>query len=88
MTAVIVVPSKSYLTLCNPMNCSLPGFFVHEISQARILEWVAISFIGDLPNDLGIEPLSRVLHTDSLPLSHLGSPNINIPTIKRCDKNY
>ena len=32
------------LTLCNPMDCSLPGSFVHEISQARILEWVAISF--------------------------------------------
>ena len=31
-------------TLCNPMNCSLPGSSVHWISQARILEWVAISF--------------------------------------------
>ena len=31
-------------TLCNPMDCSLPGFFVHGILQARILEWVAISF--------------------------------------------
>ena len=28
-------------TLCNPMDCSLPGFSVHRISQARILEWVA-----------------------------------------------
>ena len=26
------------------MDCSLPGFSVHEILQARILEWVAISF--------------------------------------------
>ena len=31
-------------TLCNPMYCSLPGSPVHGISQARILEWVAISF--------------------------------------------
>ena len=31
------------LTLCNPMDCSLPGSSVHGISQARILEWVAIS---------------------------------------------
>ena len=31
------------LTLCNPMNCSLPGSYVHGISQARVLEWVAIS---------------------------------------------
>ena len=34
------------LTFCysNPMVCSLPCFSVHEISQARILEWVAIAF--------------------------------------------
>ena len=31
-------------TLCNPMGCSPPGFSVHGISQARVLEWVAISF--------------------------------------------
>ena len=29
---------------CNPMDCSLPGSSVHRIFQARILEWVAISF--------------------------------------------
>ena len=32
------------LTLCNPIDCSLPGSSVHRISQARTLEWVAISF--------------------------------------------
>ena len=31
-------------TLCDPVDCSLPGFSVHGILQARILEWVAISF--------------------------------------------
>ena len=31
-------------TLCDHMDCSPPGSFVHEIFQARILEWVAISF--------------------------------------------
>ena len=30
------------LTLCNPVDCSLPGSFVHGILQARILEWVAM----------------------------------------------
>ena len=30
-------------TLCDPMNCSPPGSFVHRILQTRILEWVAIS---------------------------------------------
>ena len=32
------------LTLCNPMNCSLPGSSVHRILQVRILEWVAVAF--------------------------------------------
>ena len=36
--------SQSCLTLGDPMDCSLPGSSVHEIFQARILEWVAISF--------------------------------------------
>ena len=36
--------AKSYLTLCNHMDCSPPGSSVHGILQARILEWVAISF--------------------------------------------
>ena len=30
-------------TLCDPMHCSPPGFFVYGISQARTLEWVSIS---------------------------------------------
>ena len=33
---------QSFLTGCDPMDCSLPGFSVHRILQARILEWVAI----------------------------------------------
>ena len=36
--------AQSCLTLCNSMNCSSPDSSVHGISQARILEWVAISF--------------------------------------------
>ena len=35
---------QSCLTLCNPMDYSLPAFSVHGISQARILKWVAVSF--------------------------------------------
>ena len=47
---VIVVENlKSFViqscpTLCDPMNCDLPGSSVHGIFQARVLEWVAISF--------------------------------------------
>ena len=36
--------TQSCLTLCDPMNCSPPASSVHGISQARLLEWVAISF--------------------------------------------
>ena len=36
--------AQSRLTLCNPMDCSLPGPSVHGILQARILEWLAISY--------------------------------------------
>ena len=36
--------AQSSPTLCDPMDCSLPGSSVHGIFQARILEWVAISF--------------------------------------------
>ena len=34
---------QSCLTLCNPMDCSLPGSSVHGIFQTRILEWVSLS---------------------------------------------
>ena len=37
------VVAKSRLTLCDPMDCSLPSSPVHRILQARILKWVAIS---------------------------------------------
>ena len=36
--------TQSCPTLCNPIDCSLPGSSVHGIFQARTLEWVAISF--------------------------------------------
>ena len=66
---------QSCLTLCNPMDCSPPGTSVHEILQARILEWVAISFSrgSSRPRDrtnLGL-PHCRQMHYY---LSHQGSP--------------
>ena len=36
--------AQSRPTLCDPMDCSLPGSSLHGILQARVLEWVAISF--------------------------------------------
>ena len=36
--------AQSCPTLLGPMDCSLPGSSVHGISQARVLEWGAITF--------------------------------------------
>ena len=52
------------------MNCSPPGFSVHEIFQARILEWVAISFSRVFP-DSGVESMSPALPADFLLLAIL-----------------
>ena len=41
---VCVLVTQLCPTLCDPMNCSPPGFSVHGILQARILEWIAIPF--------------------------------------------
>ena len=44
-------------SLCDPMDCSLPGSSVHGIFQTRVLEWVAISFFRYLPSPC-IKPVS------------------------------
>ena len=57
---IVCVHAKSlqlYPTLCDLVDCSLPGSSVHGIPQARILEWVVFSPPGDLPNP-GIKPAS------------------------------
>ena len=46
MNMLCVLVAQLCLTLCNPMDCSLPDSSVHGILQARILEWVAIFFSG------------------------------------------
>ena len=56
------------LTLCDPVDCNLPGISVHGILQARILEWVAIPFSRGCsqPRDwIHISCIGRqVLHTE------------------------
>ena len=51
---------QSCPTLCDPMDCSLPGFSVHGIIQARTLEWVAISFSNAWKWKVKVKSLSRV----------------------------
>ena len=62
------------LTLCNPMDCSLPGSFVYGIFQASVLEWIGISFSrGIFPTqelNLGLLHCEQTFYC----LSHQGSP--------------
>ena len=62
--AVAVLVTQSCPTLCDPMVCSPPGFLVHGILQARILECIAISFSRGSPNP-GIKARSLALQADS-----------------------
>ena len=41
---VCLLVAQSCLTICNTLDCSLPRSYIHVISQARILEWLAIPF--------------------------------------------
>ena len=59
---------------CDPIDCSLPVSSVRGILQARILEWVSVSFSRGFP-DPGIEPGSLVLQADSLPTELQGKPS-------------
>ena len=81
--------AQSCPTLCDPVDCSPPGSSIHGILQARILEWVAISFSrgssltqGSNP---GIELRSPALQADALtseppgkPFSYHASPNSSL----------
>ena len=64
--------------VCDPMVCSPSGSSVCGISQARILEWVAISFSRGIFLTQGFEPSSLALQADSLLLNNLGSPTLNL----------
>ena len=60
---------------CDSMDCTLPGSSVHVISQATILEWIAISsFWGSIFSTQGLNPSLLHWQMDSLPLNHQGSP--------------
>ena len=58
--------AQSCTTLCDPIDCSLPGSSVHSIFQARVLEWVAISFSRG-SSRLGDRTQSPTLPADALP---------------------
>ena len=62
---VVVLVTELCLTICDPMVCGLPGSSVYVVFQARILQWIAISFLTQGSN-------LYLLHwqVDSLPCSH------------------
>ena len=65
--------AQSCPSLFDPMNCNLPGSSFHGIFQARILEWVAISFSREKETqglNLGLSHCGQMLYH----LSHQGSP--------------
>ena len=70
---VEVLVDQLCLTLCNPMNCSLPGFFLHGIPGKNTGVGKPFPSPGDLP-DPGIEPWSPALQADSLPAELSGNP--------------
>ena len=62
--------TQSCPTLCDPMDCSLPGSSAHGICQARVLEWVAIPF--------NVNYLYKELFSE---YSHIESSGSNIQSI-------
>ena len=50
--------AQSCPTLCNPMDCSLPGSSLHRIFQARVLEWGAVAFSDYLWSSTNASPPS------------------------------
>ena len=71
--------AQSCPTLCDPVDCSPPSSSVHGILQARILEWVAISFSrGSSRSDPGIKPRSPALQANALTSAPPGKPRAKV----------
>ena len=71
----LVSITQSCPTLCNPMNCSLPGSSGHTISQARTLEWLAISFSSGYSQP-----------RDWTHISYIGKQNLDCCALCICNK--
>ena len=80
---------QSCLTLCNPMDCGLPGASVHGILQARILEWVAMpsSRGSTRPRDRTcVSYVSYIGRQALYNQCHLGSPAVGFVSINHLDE--
>ena len=65
---------QSCLTLCDTMNCSLPGSSFHVIFQARVLKWVAISYSRGSSHPRDWTHISWIGRQIFYQLQHLGDP--------------
>ena len=91
---VLCVHAKSFQpcpTLCDPVDCNLPGSSVHGILQQEYRSRLSCPSPGDLPNP-GIKPALRLLYWQavSIPLMHLGSPTslaLILPREKKRPRN-
>ena len=72
--STVCVFSRIWL-FCDPVDCSPPGSSVHGISQARIPQWVVISFSRGSSWLRNWTWVSCIWQANSLQLSHQGSPN-------------
>ena len=70
-----VLAAQSCLILCDPINCSPPGSFVHGILQARILEWATIPFSRESSRPRDQTQVSRT-SADSLPSEPPGKTRV------------
>ena len=77
LMSVCVLVTQLCPTLCDPMDYSPPGFSVHGILQARILEWIAIPF-SRVTSQPRVKPWSPALQASSLPFELQGSPCLNL----------
>ena len=71
---VKVKVTQSCPTLCDPVDCSLPGSSVLGSLQARVLEWVAVFLLQGIFLTQGSNPHLLHWQEGSFPLSHQGSP--------------
>ena len=79
-TVAVIQRLSRVQPFCNPEDHSPSGSSVHQISQARILEWIAIAFSRGLFLNQGSNPHLLRWQANYLPLNHLGRPPYTLHT--------
>ena len=77
-----LLSSVQYSTLCNTMDCRPPGFSVHGIFQARILDWVVIFYSRGSSQPRGLRPPELLERPAGFPSSDKTRPDSPVPTLQ------